>query len=336
MINTKKILTSILVMLSTVLLFSACKKKTDDAAIPLDPINGYNNSDEVGATSLVAKWSFDGTLAESKQSLAGTGTNTAFGTGIKGQCYQGSSAQARYAIYPSGTTIPALSSYSFGFWMNSDSMKMPLASPTQGYGAQGIFALANVADFWGGINLFLENRGSNDGDTLKLKMFVNNKRAGVVWQGQSPIFRIPGALNKWVHIVLTYDATTAIFTAYANGVIGGTRSIEGPYGLYVSTGVSSGRFNGTLTQYANDPGQPTSTSQNPNGAPLYGAITLPASSQMVIGAHQFNTTPALNTGGTPQSWATNFAGLLDELRIYNKALNSTEVNSLFQLETAGR
>lgn len=57
---------------------------------------------------------------------------------------------------------------------------------------------------------------------------------------------------------------------------------------------------------------------------------------MVIGAHQFNTTPALNTGDTPQSWATNFAGQLDEFRIYNKALNSTEVNSLFQLETTGR
>ncbi len=300
------------------LLISSCNSK-DDVTLP--PIGGYNTSDEVAAANLVAKWSFDGNLTESKSNLTGTGTNTAFTTGKKGQAWQGSSSQARYAIYNTPASLQALNNYSFTFWMNSDSMKLPLASPTQGYGAQGLFTLVNAADFWGGINIFLENRGLNDGDSLKLKIFTNNKRAGVVWQGQSPVIWIPAARNQWVHVAVTYDATSSRFTAYINGAVAGKMDV--PYGPVA---------NGTYIQYANDPGGLA----NPNGAPLHGDIQLPASSQMVIGSHQFTTTPALNAGGTQQPWATTYAGLLDELRIYNKALTASEVNSLYQLEAAGR
>jgi hypothetical protein len=292
----------------------------DDVVLP--PIGGYNTSDEVASANSVAKWSFDGSLTESKQNLTGTSTNTAFTTGKKGQALQGSLTQPRYAIYGAGTAIPALSSYTFSFWMNSDSMKInTTANPLQGYGAQGIFAYANPADFWGGINLFIENRNAADGDTLRVKLLVNNKRTGVVWQGQGPIFRVPGALNQWVHIALTYDAVSSRFTAYANGVVGG--KMEVPYGPVPA---------GTYIQYADNPGGLA----NPNSAPLYGAVQLPVGAQMVIGSHQFTTTPALNTGGTQQPWATTYAGLLDEFRIYNKALSSDEVNAIFLLETAGR
>jgi len=306
---------------------TSCSKKNDTS---LPPIGGYNTSDEIAATNNIAKWSFDGNLTESKQSLAGVGTNTAFGTGKKGQAWQGSSTQPRYAIYPAGTGVPALSSYSFAFWLNSDSMKTALANPTQGHGAQGIFAYANPADFWGGINLFIENRGDKDADTLRVKLLIQNKRAGVVWQGQGPIVRVPGALNRWVHIVLTYDDASSLFSAYVDGVV--ASKLEGvPYQDQAPNSSPSGFLGYSYTQYADNPNGFTSTT-----APKYGALALPAGSQMVIGSHQFTTTPALNTGGTQQPWATTFAGQLDEFRIYNKALSSSEINSLFQLESAGR
>jgi hypothetical protein len=302
-----------------VVITSSCSKNNNDVTLP--PIGGYNNADEVAAANLVAHWAFDGDLKESVSGDAGTGTNTAFTTGKKGQAYQGSSTEARYAIYNASAGVKALNSYTFTMWINSDSMKKPLADPTQGYGAQGIFTLANAADFWGGINIFIENRGDNDGDSLKFKVFTNNTRAGVNWKGQSPIVWLPAARNQWVHVAVTYDATASRFTAYINGAQAG--KIDIPYGP--ATG-------GTYVQYADDPGDINNT----NGAALQGDLVLPASTQMAIGTHQFTTTPPLNTGGTLQPWATTYAGLLDEFRIYNKALSMSEVNSLYQLESAGR
>jgi len=308
-----------LIVLALIAISVSCSKSNNDVQLP--PIGGYNSADEVAAANLVAYWSFDGNLTETKQNLAGTGTNTAFATGKKGQAYQGSSTEARYAIYDAGTGVPALDSYSFSFWMNSDTMKLPLADPTQGHGAQGIFTLVNSTDFWGGINIFVENRDDAHGDSLRLKIFTNNTRAGVVWKGQSPIIWIPAARNQWVHVVATYDAASSRFTAYINGAVAG--KLEVPYGPVAA---------GTYIQYANDPG----SLDNTNGAPLQSDMVLPAATKMAIGTHQFTTTPPLNTGGTPQPWATTYAGLLDEFRIYNKALSSSEVNSLFQLESAGR
>lgn len=313
-----KLLSAGAIMLS-MMTITSCSSDSEDPDLP--PIGGYNNSDEVAAANRVAKWSFEGNATELQNNTTGAATNVAFATGAKGQCWQGSSSQPRYAVYSAGAAITGMNSYSLSFWMNSDTMKLPLAAPTQGHGAQGIFAIVDQAGFWGGMNLFIENRSPADGDTLRVKLLVENKRAGVIWAGQGPILRIPNARNTWKHVVLTYDASTSRFTGYVDGAIGG--KMEVPYGPV---------FGGTYIQYADNPGG----LDNPNSAPLYGALQMAPSTQMVIGSHQFTTTPALNTGGTQQPWATTFAGQLDEFRIFKSALSASDVSALYQLEKAGR
>ena len=299
---------------------SSCSKSSSDPTLP--PIGGYNSSDDVASANNVAKWSFENNLTETKTGTTGTGTNVAYTAGKKGQAWQGSSSQPRYATYTMPAAVSAgLTSYSIAFWMNTDSMKLPLGAPTQGHGAQGLFSIVDANGFWGGVNLFIENRSPADNDTLRLKLLVRNVRTGVTWQDQGPILRIPNSLNTWVHVVLTYDAGTGRFTAYVNGVPGG--KMEVPYGP-----VSGG----TYVQYVNDPGG----LNNPNAAAIHGPIQLPASTQMVLGSFQFTTTPALNAGGTQQPWATTYAGKMDELRIYKSALSASDVSALFQLESAGR
>jgi hypothetical protein len=297
--------------------------KNDDPDLP--PIGGFNSSDEVAGVNNVAKWSFDNTLTESKGNLTGTPTNTAFATGAKGQAFEGSSTQARYAVYNVNPAVQALSSMTFSFWINApQNVSNPNPTPEQGRGIQGIFTLTDPTDFWGGINLFIENNernGVQNADTLRVKLFWRNQRSGVVWQGQDPNFFVPASVGRWVHVVFTYDATTSRVVVYRNGVKGGTASLTGPYGP----------FNGENTLYANDPGG----ANNPNSAPLHGAVQLPTAGRMIIGACQFSTNPSLGSAGA-QPWATTFRGLLDEFRIYNKALSSSEVESLYQLEAAGR
>jgi hypothetical protein len=296
----------------------------DDPALP--PIGGYNSSDEVAATNNVAKWSFDNTLTESKSNLTGTSTNTAFTTGAKGQAYEGSSTQARYAIYNVSPSVQSMSSMSLSFWIKAPrNENNPDPTPVQGKGVQGIFSLTDQNSFWGGINLFVENNernGVQNTDTLKLKLLLENKRAGVVWGTQAPEFLVPGSVDQWVHVVFSYDATNGRIVVYKNGAKGGTGSLTGPYGP----------FNGENVLYANDPGAATG---NPNAAPIYGALQFAPAQKMVIGALQLSTNPSLGGASAP-SWATTFRGLLDEFRIYNKALSSSEVESLYQLEAAGR
>jgi hypothetical protein len=231
---------------------TSCSKSNNDVTLP--PINGYNSADEVAAANLVAYWGFDGNLTESKSGAAGIGTATAFTTGKKGQAYQGSGTEARYAVYDASAGVKALDSYTFSFWMNSDSTLPSLTDPTQGHGAQGIFSLVDDTSFWGGINILIENRSITDGDSLKVKIFTNNKRPGLTqYNGQSPIIWVPAARNQWVHVVGTYDAVSSRFTGYINGALAG--KIDGiPYGPV---------DNGTSIFYAADPGGLT----NPNSAP---------------------------------------------------------------------
>jgi Concanavalin A-like lectin/glucanases superfamily len=321
MFNSTKLLAGIVAL--GMVTVASCDKN-DDPDLP--PINGYNSSDEVAATANVAKWSFDGSLTESKGNLTGTSTNTAFVTGAKGQAYEGSSTQARYAIYNVNPNVQSATSLSVSFWIKApQNVPNPDPTPVQGKGIQGIFSLTDPTDFWGGINMFIENNERNgipNTDTLRLKLFWRNKRAGVVWQGQDPNFYVPASVDKWVHVTFTYDAASSKVVVYKNGVKGGVGSLTGPYGP----------FDGENTLYADNPG---AGSGNPNGAPLHGALQFPTAGKMIVGACQFSTDPSLGSAGA-QPWATTFRGLLDEFRIYNKALSSSEVESIYQLEAAGR
>ena len=57
---------------------------------------------------------------------------------------------------------------------------------------------------------------------------------------------------------------------------------------------------------------------------------------IVFGTVHFMTTPSLTTGSTSQPWASFLTGLLDEVRIYNRALTGIEVSALSTLEKQGR
>lgn len=313
-------------------LFTSCSDNVDsNEPLPYPPIGSFNSSDEVNAENLVAKWSFENSVADSKGGLTGTGTNVAYTTGIKGQAFQGSNSQERYAIYNNATAVGTISSFSFSFWMKSGQTVPDGGSPGQGKGIQGIFSLVNPAGFWGGLNLFIENPDGSKPNTLRLKMGIENKRAGVSWGGQGPIFNIDGAIDTWIQVILTYDATTSKYTVYKNGEKG-TNSIYGtPYGPFTD-------LNGSCILYGDNPGGPGGSNGNPDNAPLYGALVFgtPSLSQLVIGSNQFSTSPSLTTTHGDEGWATDYAGSLDEFRIYKSALSSSEVNALYKLESTGR
>jgi hypothetical protein len=310
------------VLASTI--FVSCEDSIDkeNKPIPYESIGGYDSSDDVAATHLVSKLSFDGDLTDSKSNITGLeGMNVAYVEGVKGNAYQGSSSVARYAVGNATAKITSLNDYSISFWMNTANTVPDGGSPGQGKGAQGIFSIVRPTEFWGGINLFLENPDSANPNTLKLKLGVENGRAGVAWKGQSVIMNIENSLNTWVHVVLAYDSKTSTMNCYTNGAP--SANVVGfPH-------APAGGVVGTAIWYADEPG----TYANANNAPKYGVFKMTGTNgKVVFGNHQFETTPSLTIGGSDQGWATSYAGLMDEFRIYDAALASNEVTALYKLE----
>lgn len=316
------------VLLAATFMFSSCKKKALGPTKPQPPSNpgGYDSSNQIASANLVAYWSFDNTLNELKQGLSGTNNGAGYTTGVKGEAYQGTNSS--YVLYSNpGTALPSLQSFTVSFWMKAN---QPVADTngivTPGMGAQGLFEIINNTGFWPNMHLDLEPQvaygtKNPNADTILLKMELTSTAAGVVWQNQFPTVVLDTAVDKWTQVVLTYNGASGTFTAYENGTISGTNGL----------GYAYGPFTGSTTFYANDPGSNT----NSNHVAVLGNLVFSNATALLLGTWQFSTTPSLTSAAGAQAWATSYNGALDELRVYNTALNSTDVKSLYILEQGG-
>ncbi len=266
---------------------------------PPPPIGNYTISDDVARDARVAKWSFEDSFTDSLQQLAGANSAASFAEGLKGKGYKGNDVS--YVTYKQPGTIPSLQEFTVSFWMN--------AIPINGL-ARGIFSLNNKTDFWGNLDIYLDNPTSPDSAHFKVHIGSNVNGANI---GQFAETWIPKAFNKWMHIAITYSASTSIFNIYANSqaypiTVGGQSNVVGPV-LYANAG--------TNTKYG-----PLDFAGNNATA-------------VVLGTWQFQPNDPDITSTGSQSWAASFAGVLDEFRIYNRALTPNEVNALFRLEKLG-
>lgn len=168
-----------------------------------------------------------------------------------------------------------------------------IKSPSAG-GAAKIFGLNGGDGFMGNLVFMLE--GNSNADSLDIKGYLFN--SATEWQGQDlRVLNTAFLSDKWVHIVYSYNKTTSTMALYANG-------------LFVSDGI---KFAGPETA--------------PGVQPLLGAVTFGTDmSKINIGAWP------QQLDGTGQDWMKFYPGLLDELRLYNKALTDAEVKALYDAE----
>lgn len=178
-------------------------------------------------------------------------------------------------------------SISIAFWMKG------AKGPIQG-GAQGLFAIANSKQFWGNLEIFLENyTDASDPNAVFMKVHLYNANltsGGEEWLANDDV-KIKGVLNKWTHIALTYDAVTSKISLYKDGIV-------------------------------------TAVNQTVLGGGSYGAIKWENTNGLAIGSFAFQTAPSLTNHG-PETWAKSFDGALDQFRIYTKSLSAAEVKNLF-------
>ncbi|MFB3387176.1 LamG domain-containing protein [Flavobacterium sp. LAR06] len=277
--------------------FVSCEDSIDkvNSSIPYESIGGYDNSDDVAATHLVSKFSFDGNIADSKNGITdGSETNVTYGTGIKGEAYQGS-ANSFIAYNTVASSIVNLKSVTISMWIKTD--------PHTG-GAQSLFMLPKKTDFWG--NIFTLIEGTGPAATMLLKNHVQKDvMPSIPWAGQ---FIEHGGTNvlanmfgSWKHLLWTYNGTSSTYSLYIDG-----QKIVLPESI--------------SKRYASDP---------LTGGLPYGELANSEVSKFIIGGYQQHLgTP----WGAPDGWMLNYTGSMDEFRIYDAALTDNEVVALYKLE----
>ncbi|CAA7390119.1 LamG domain-containing protein [Chryseobacterium fistulae] len=298
----------------------------DNPPIPYTSIGGYINSDDIASGNLLTKLSFENNLDDKMNTITGEmPVGVTYVAGAKGMAYNGSSSEMRYSVGNASTALTGINgSFTIAFWMKSDGSVDP-ATPGQGKGAQGIFSIVRPTEFWGGINLFIENPNTSLPDRIRLKLGVESSNSAVSWKGQGVIVNLDGYKGKWVHVVFAYDAAASKCYVYQDGEP--AKNLDG-----FAYSPAGGELGGAASWFASDPGG----INNPNGAAGYGNFLMSGTNgKVVFGSHQFETVPPLNNG-SQQDWATSFAGQMDEFRMYNVALKNADVIALYKLEKDGR
>jgi hypothetical protein len=270
----------------------------------LPPIDGYNNSNEVGSTALKAHWTFDSVKTE-RISSAVPEKNSGTMTFTAGKIGKAISLANAYMIYPTIANLnnaDALPSFTVSMWTKVPDNTTTLSSLFQINGV-------DFQDIWGMIGLATRT-GGNVYSLAATTTHVNGTGTHSTYTSAfldpaaTPAEGFTAGTDGWAFITLTYDGPTNLLTYYGNGVKLGQR---------------------TLTNVT---------------APETLALMVP--NKVSFGTFTFKDDFATGQWGNPplaadRPWASHgITASLDDVRVYNKALTQTEVLALLHLGQAGR
>ena len=232
-------------------------------------------------------------------SVVGLGGAGEFNTsGFKGGCYNNSAAdidaQAYLKLNVPEKFLSGLTSFTFSAWINSPAQRGGIITFDGGEDAN-----------WGAWDLFFDGGDAEEGTILK-GYFYNQT---TLWKGFYPTYKgLEVAQNKWIQVVYSYDENTSHANLYVNGTLVGPVDEE------------SGEIKFTSDCYAQDV-------DKDGNQPKVGALHLPKVSCMYIGAFA-----SRETGKSSESWLSYFAGKIDEIHIYNRALTDKEISAVYKDE----
>jgi len=201
---------------------SSCKKDGNPNNLPdVSPtdyagtVDGFNSTDEVFPTNLVAYWSFDGSNNEIKSGAAPTTSAGAsfIPGGVKGQALSLNSGFLYYANQLNAFKTDALKSFTISTWvqiLNNGSKRTMLLQ------------IARPGMFNGSLDF---NLNTNDNPASVTNYLRIAPTFATIGGGRQDNINAFGAVNVspaignnvWVNLVLTYEATTGTFNIYGNG-----------------------------------------------------------------------------------------------------------------------
>lgn len=220
MIMKNKYFAMMFILSLTGLILTSCYKQFDPKSYaPAFTISGFSSVDQIKPENLVAHWAFQGSLIDSVSSSLASNHGTSFANGFIGQGLSLNVTNSSYVIANPSTAITGLQSFTVSFWVN------PTFVDANGDGSIdgiiGLFNIANLTDFWGYMDWFIENGSNPTSATIKLHFRGNPSSDN--WFVQSGV---NGLFNKWTNHTVTYDAASSTMTYYMNGSLLGTPTVE--------------------------------------------------------------------------------------------------------------
>lgn len=205
----------------TGLFLTSCYKQFDPKSYqPAFTINGFTAVDQIKSANLVAYWAFQGSLIDSVSSTAGSSSGTSFVNGFIGQGLSLNVTNSSYGMFDPTTAIKNLQSFTISFWINPTFVS---ANGTSIDGILGMFTIANLNDFWGYLDWFVEN-GSNP-TAATIKVHLRGSPSSDNWFVKS---NVTGLFGKWSNQTITFDQSDTTLTYYMNGTVLG--SVKMPWG----------------------------------------------------------------------------------------------------------
>lgn len=201
----------------------SCKKDGNPNNLPAvstadyaGTIDGYKSSDDVFPKNLIAYWSFDDTKNEMVSGTAPTSSaNDSYAAnGVRGKALSLAGGYVYYATQFARFKTDSLKSWTISSWvkiLNNGSKKTML------------FQLARPGIFNGNINFGLNTQAFPASNTTTLRIQPTFTTVGGGTQDNINNALSPTiGMDKWTHIVLTYDGGTGVFNIWGDGVkIGG-------------------------------------------------------------------------------------------------------------------
>jgi hypothetical protein len=217
--NSLKTWPALLLFTGSMAVFTACKKDGNPNGLPpVSPddyegtIDGFRSSDEVFPENLMAYWSFDSNPNESLTNTAPTtvqGNSLADG-GVRGRALNLSNGFLYFTNQFAKFNSDTIMSFSISVWvkiLNNGSKRTMLMQ------------MARPNSFWGNINFNLNTQQFPASNTTTLRIqptFMT--QSGGLQDNLNTVLSPTIGMDKWTHIVLTYDRNTGVFHNYADGV----------------------------------------------------------------------------------------------------------------------
>lgn len=202
-------------------LLASCSKENPNNLPDVSPsdyagkIEGFDSSDQVASSNLIAYWNFDGNQNEIKSGTAPTTASNAtfIDKGVRGKAINLNSGYLYYA-----KQLPQ-----FGADLKSFTVLEWVQIENNGSTPTLAFTLARPGQFWGNINLLLETGQHPASDVNNLVIHpdyadINGGTQDNLNASWLPSYSSPTiGKDKWVQVGVTYDYGSNTIQVWANG-----------------------------------------------------------------------------------------------------------------------
>jgi hypothetical protein len=209
----------LLILATFAMMGVSCKKDGNPNNLPSvstasyeGKIDGYTSSNEVFPENLIAYWSFDDTKNELVSGTApSSSANDSYVTGgVRGKALNLAAGYLYFPVQFQKFKVDSLKNWTISTWvkiLNNGSKRTML------------FQLARPGIFNGNINFALNTQSfpAATTNTLRIQPTFTTVGGGTQDNLNSTLSPTIG-MDKWTHLVLTYDGTTGVFNIWADAV----------------------------------------------------------------------------------------------------------------------